>query len=221
MENNNPYKVHDPYQSNNSHQKNTDNNFKKMVKEKAKDDAKKAFDKILQNYQNAKNNGLILEKDYENIGNIIRYYNKHYLGNYIAFLFFLGVVSFFASFLTKLSVFAILIGLILNIIYSKKLYLKTLFYTHSVDSKVQNDIYNYIFSKSDFKIFVIFSFFLFAVSTIVSYFTKVIFLTKFEDIKFIQILTKNFPSFDINNELFAYSILLSFISLIIFKIIKK
>jgi len=214
MENNNPYKVNNPYQ-------NHDNHIKKMVKEKEKDDAQKAFDKILQSYQNSENNGLKLEKNYENIGSIKRYYNKYYLSNYVSFLFFLGSISFFVSFFTKLSVFAILIGLNFYIFFSKKLYLKSLFYTHSVDSEVKDNIYNYIFNHSNFKMFIILCFSLFSVATGISYFTKMIFLGQYVNTRFYKLLVKNLQSFDINNELFAYSILLSFILLIIFKVTDK
>jgi len=213
----NPYHVDNPYQNNN----NSDDNLQKFEKLRAKSEAKKALDKILQIYQNAKNNGLKIEKNYENIGAVRRYYNKYYLSNYVATLFFLGLASFFVSFFTKLTIFAIFFGLSLNIFYSKKVYLKSLFYTHSIDSEVKNDIFNYIFGENNSKIFVILGSFLFSLTAITSYFSKKIFLGQYVDTNFYKFLVKNFPSFNINNELFSYSILLSFVILIIFKIIKK
>lgn len=222
MANNNPYKVNDPYQSNNSHQKNTDNNFKKMVKEKEKDDAQKAFDKILKDYQNAENNGLNIDKNYENIGAIRRYYNKYWLTNYLLFLALISLIFSTFSFFSKFAILSIPLSYILYFIFSKKLYLYFLFYTHKLkNKKMKKEISKYIFGKSDFWIFTILSTFLFMFILIAFHFTKSILLIKFEDTKFIQLIGKNFQSFDINNELFAYSILISISILIIFKIFKK
>jgi len=206
-------------ENNNLYQKN-DHHFK-MLKERQKDEAKKAIDKILKSYQNAVDNGLQMDKDYENIGAIRRFYNKHYLINYLLSLGLLALVASGLSFFSKFVILAIPLGLILYFVFSKELYLFFLFYTHKVDKKIKKDISRYIFGKSDFGIFVIFCSMLFALTFTALHFTKAIFLTKFEDTKFIQLITRNFQSFDINNELFSYSILLSFIILLFFKIIKK
>lgn len=53
-------------------QNSDNNNLLNITKAKAKNDSENSFDKILQAFQNAKNNGLKLEKDYENIGMIKR-----------------------------------------------------------------------------------------------------------------------------------------------------
>jgi len=216
--NKDPYaNQHNPYEKKNQNNK---DNLKKIIKEREKDDAKKAFSKILQNFQNAKNNGMEIENNYEIIGPVRLYYYKYYYKNYLFFLFFLGILSFFSSFFNLYAMFSIPVSLIFYSLFSKKIYLINLLYVHSVDSQVKNDVYNYIFGKSNFVIFMVIGSFLSILTAISLYFTKSIFLEKFKNIPFLESL-KQFQRFNIENELFAYSILLSFFILIGFKMLKK
>lgn len=213
-----PYSMKSPWESSENNGK---SQAKEMAKQRAKDDAKKAFDSLLQSYQNSKKNGLEWEKNYEKIGAVRRYYYDYKMHKYITFLMILGVLSFVASFFIKLTFSLILIAPLLYIFFSKDLYLRGLFFAHSIDKEVKKEIYFHIFDKSNSKLFVLLSVVLTLGSFVSAFYTKAIFLPHYQNTFLYSLLIKKFPLFDINNELLAYSILFSFFILIIFKMVKK
>lgn len=203
--------------------KNQEYSISKMSKIKAKSDSSIAFDSLLNDCYNSLQNGLEWDADFEKVGIVRRYYNRYYFFNYLIALFCLSIIGFVASFFYKLSFFIILMSPIILIFFSKSIYLFLLFYNHpKIEKEVKKSISSKIFPNNDFYFFIFLNITLFGISYTASLHTTSLFIPELlENTKIYNSLIANFSLFDVNNELLAYSVFLSLIIIIIYKIIRK
>ena len=242
MHNNNPYqktnnyanrgytKDNNPYQKQNLYSNNNQNNNmmaqqRQLQKEQEQKQYKmyceQAFDMLVQNYKQAKNNQTKFIVDESLKASITRYFKRYLDSKFFINSLFVLLITFILSFFTKFAVFSILVVYFIKLVYSQNNFCRYFLNDHDVSKMEIKEIEKIIFKNvlDKTKLFFI-TITMMIVSYIVSFYSFSIFFNFDINQKLLTILTK-IGNFSLENELFAYINIVFIIVLMIFKTIEK
>ncbi len=191
-----------------------------QVKQNYKFEAEKSIDSIIQSYISSKRNKSDFNIDETDKSSNTRYYNRYWSNDCIAIAMLILVLSFVASFYTTMATFGILAVFVLFYSYSQVAYIRYFTNDANLNNADKETLKNLIFSNQlNLKVVGFLAGGMSVISYIISFFSNSILLDENDP----SIVTKILHHFDVNfqNELFAYSITVSILILILLKIYEK
>lgn len=188
-----------------------------QVKQNYKFQAEKSIDSVIHSYISSKRNKSDFNIDMENKSSINRYYNRYWSNDFIAIAMLILVLSFVASFYTTMAIFGILAVFVLFYSYSQGAYIRYFTNDANLNSADKETLKNLIFSNQlNLKVVGFLAGGMSVISYIISFFSRAIYLN--ENDPSIVITVLHYFNVNFQNELFAYSITVSILILILLKI---
>jgi len=176
------------------------------------------FGEVSDDFLNAKINQIDFRIKQSNKMIISKYYRKHLDFSFLIGSFLILVASFVLSFFTIYTAVSPVVIVVLMYFYNKNKFVKKHLKDADLDDSEKNIITNNIFKNQiKYKTIFILSGILVIINLIVFYYSTNIFL----DDSFLRNFKIYYFNFLVENELFAYSVLLSIFTFIFLKIIEK
>jgi hypothetical protein len=191
-----------------------------QIKQNYKFQAEKGIDSIIQSYISSKRNKSDFNIDETDKSSNNRYYNRYWSNDCITIAMLILVLSFIASFYTTMATFGILAVFVLFYSYSQVSYIRYFTNDTNLSRADKETLKNLIFSNQlNLKVVGFLAGGMSVISYIISFFSNSILLDENDP----SIVIKILHYFDVNfqNELFAYSITVSILILILLKIYEK
>ena len=219
-----PYSNNNPYtnKNNNPYDDGGLSKQRQMIAEqtklKYKSDAEFGLDNIIKEYTSAINNEICnWTINISDKASITRYYKRYWDNEAFMLSIFIMLITFISSFYTKYSVIGIVIVFFIQYFYSQKYFFRYFTNDHQLLKEDFDYLYNEIFGyKFNYLYIFIISCLLAIISFVISFYSINILIDFNHYQKFITLSHLN-----IDNELLAYSNIISIFILIIIKIVEK
>jgi len=222
--NNNNSNHFDPFQ--NWGNQNQASQQKRLQNQKIKQDyksrAEDALDNIISEFNQSKTNQITdWNPSSKDKAQITRYFKRYWDNNFFTYSFIIGIMTFILSFYTIYAVVGIVAVFVLKLTLSQNSFLKYFLNDHQIEKEDFEYLKNKIFGK---QLNILTTFIITVVLTLMSFslsfITIGIYIDPLKLLPFENILSRWYP-FIPDNELFAYTNVLSIFILIALKVIEK
>lgn len=219
MSNNNP-NYFDPFQ--NWDNQNQSNQEKKKIKQEYKSRAENALDNIISEYEQAKTNQIPdWNPNPKDKAQINRFYKRYWDNNFFAYATITLIITFILSFYSSFAGLGILIVFILQFFLSQNSFLKYYFNDYQIQKEDFEYLKNKIFGRQlNILVTFIIAIVLTILSLMMNFYTIGIYINPEKFSIYLNVLSRFYP-FYMENELFAYTNVLSIFILIALKVIEK